>query len=104
MHHYIFVNLLMSLRTMRIVFDYPFIVENKIVSTYRAKHKFFKTYWPYIHPTSCISIKKNCFEELLNVISDKDFTDIWLDLRICLYSKYILKDFQKIFLIVFQDF
>ena len=77
----------------KIVFDYPFIVENKIVSTYRAKNKFFKTYWPYIHPTSCISIKKDCFNELLKFISYENFTDVWIDLRICLFSKYILKDF-----------
>ena len=80
----------------KIVFDYPFIVENKIVSTYRAKHKFFKTYWPYIHPTSCISIKKDCFDELLKFISYENFTDVWMDLRICLFSKYILKDFYII--------
>ena len=79
-----------------IVFDYPLIVEDNNIYSERKKLKFFKTYWPYIHPTSCISIKKNCFEKLLKVISYKDFTDVWLDLRICLFSKYILKDFHII--------
>ena len=79
-----------------IVFDYPLIVEDNNIYSEKKKLKFFKTYWPYIHPTSCISIKKNCFEELLKVISYKDFTDVWLDLRICLFSKYILKDFHII--------
>ena len=80
----------------KIVFDYPLIVENNNIYSEKTKVRFFKTYWPYIHPTSCISIKKNCFEELLKVISYKDFTDVWLDLRICLFSKYILKDFHII--------
>ena len=80
----------------KIVFDCPFIVENNDIYADKIKDKFFKTYWPYIHPTSCISIKKNCFEKLLKVISYKDFTDVWLDFRICLFSKYILKDFHII--------
>ena len=80
----------------KIVFDYPLIVENKNIYPEKKKLRFFKTYWPYIHPTSCISIKKNYFEEMLKVISYKDFTDVWLDLRICLFSKYILKDFHII--------
>ena len=79
-----------------IVFDYPLIVENNNIYSEKKKLNFFKTYWPYIHPTSCISIKKNCFEKLLKVISYKDFTDVWLDFRICLFSKYILKDFHII--------
>ena len=77
-----------------IVFDYPFIVENKNIYSYKNNSKILKTYWPYIHPTSCISVKKNCFLELLDLISYKDYTDVWIDLRICLYSKYILKDFH----------
>ena len=80
----------------KIVFDYPLIVKNNNIYSKETKFRFFKTYWPYIHPTSCISIKKNCFEDLLKVISYKDFTDVWLDLRICLFSKYILKDFHII--------
>ena len=80
----------------KIVFDYPLIVENNNIYPEKTKLRFFKTYWPYIHPTSCISIKKNYFEEMLKVISYKDFTDVWLDLRICLFTKYILKDFHII--------
>ena len=80
----------------KIVFDYPLIVENNNVFSDKTKNKIFKTYWPYIHPTSCISIRKDCFNELLKMVSYKEFTDVWLDLRICLFSKYILKDFQII--------
>ena len=77
-----------------IVFDYPFIVENKHVYKDKNNNKILKTYWPYIHPTSCISIKRNCFHELLDFISYENYNDVWIDLRICLYSKYILKDFH----------
>ena len=77
----------------KIVFDCPFIVENNDIYADKVKNKFFKTYWPYIHPTSCISIKKDCFNELLKIISYEDYFDVWSDLRICLFSKYILKDF-----------
>jgi len=78
----------------KIVFDYPFIVEKNNIYTDRTIKRFFKTYWPYIHPTSCISIKKDCFNELLKHISYENYTDVWSDLRICLFSKYILKDFH----------
>ena len=90
------VNYFNNNKNAKIVFDYPLIVENNNIYSEKTKFRFFKTYWPYIHPTSCISIKKNCFEDLLKVISYKDFTDVWLDLRICLFSKYILKDFHII--------
>ncbi len=80
----------------KIVFDYPFIVENKNIYAQKTNHRIFKTYWPYIHPTSCISIRKNHTNELLKLISYKNFTDVWIDLRICLYSKYILNDFHII--------
>jgi len=80
----------------KIVFDCPFIVRDNDIYAERAKDKFLKTYWPYIHPTSCISIKKDCFNEVLNLISYEDYTDVWSDLRICLFSKYILNDFQVI--------
>tara|TARA_B100000989_G_C19481134_1_gene445169 strand:+ start:176 stop:958 length:783 start_codon:yes stop_codon:yes gene_type:complete len=80
----------------KIVFNFPFIVENRNIYKDKIKNKVIKTYWSYIHPTSCISIRKDCFNELLKTIYYKDFTDIWLDLRICLFSKYILKDFHII--------
>ena len=80
----------------KIVFDYPLVVEDNNIFLDKTKIKIFKTYWPYIHPTSCISIKKDCFRGLLKLISYEDFTDVWSDLRICLFSKYILKDFHKL--------
>ena len=76
----------------KIVFDYPIMVEGDKIYNVKARNNLFKTYWPYIHPTSCISIKRDCFDKLIKFISIKDFTDVWIDLRICLFSKYILKE------------
>ena len=47
--------------------------------------------WPYIHPTSCISIKSDNFKKILEEVSIKLYPDIWIDFRLCIYSKYILK-------------
>ena len=75
----------------KIVFDYPIIIKDKNFSNIRKKRKFFNSMWPYIHPTSCISIKSDNFKEILETISIKLYPDIWLDFRLCIYSKYILK-------------
>ena len=90
------VNYFENNKNAKIVFDYPFIVENNNFYADTPKQKILKSYWPYIHPTSCISIRKSHFDELLKFISYNDFTDVWADLRICLFSKYILKDFHLI--------
>ena len=68
------------------------MVEGDKIYNVKVRNNLFKTYWPYIHPTSCISVKRDCFNKLIKFISIKDFTDVWIDLRICLFSKYILKE------------
>ena len=60
---------------------------------FKKKKKIFKTYWDFIHPTSCITIRKDAVQDIFNCIKDKNFTDIWMDLRIHLYTKYIMKDY-----------
>jgi len=75
----------------KIVFDYPIIIKDKNFSNIRKKRKFFNSMWPYIHPTSCISIKSDNFKEILEEITIRLYPDIWIDFRLCIYSKYILK-------------
>ncbi len=41
-----------------IIFDFPIILNQKKRKHIRKKNNFLGTYWGYIHPTSCISIKK----------------------------------------------
>ena len=73
----------------KIVFDFPIIVkENKNFSV-KKKNNFFNTYWGYIHPTSCISIRKEFINEVFDKTVDNKFTDIWLDLRVLLFTKYL---------------
>ena len=41
-----------------IVFDLPINVYENSNYIEKGNKYFFKTYWPFIHPTSCITIKK----------------------------------------------
>ena len=90
------VNYFKNNKETKIAFDLPINVYENSNYIEKGKKKFFKTYWPFIHPTSCITIKKEIFGKLFTSISSKDFTDVWMDLRICLYAKYILKNFNKV--------
>ena len=63
---------------------------DEIFTNIKKKRKLFNTLWPYIHPTSCISIKRENFNEILKLISVKLYPDIWMDFRLCIYSKYVL--------------
>jgi glycosyltransferase involved in cell wall biosynthesis len=76
----------------KIVFNYPLIKNNKEITVLKRKKKIFKRLWPFIHSQSCISIKRKDFENVLKVLNTKLYPDIWLDFRIIIYSKYILKE------------
>ena len=80
----------------KILFDLPINLYKNSNNNERGDKYFFKTYWPFIHPTSCITIKKEVVDELFTSISTEDFTDVWMDFRICIYAQYILKNFQKV--------
>ncbi len=72
-----------------IIYDFPIILNNNSKILQKKINKDYLTYWGYIHPTSCISVRKNFIKKVFdNVVNDK-FTNIWLDLRILLFSKYI---------------
>ena len=90
------VNFFIKNKKIKILFDYPFLKNKKISTTVKkSKKKFFKK-WPYIHPTSCISLKREIFDDIYKLVSIKKYPDIWIDFRICLYSKYILNSFYII--------
>ena len=80
----------------KIVFDLPINVYENSNYIEKGNKNLLKTYWPFIHPTSCITIKKEIFNKLFESISSKEFTDVWMDLRICIYAQYILKNFDRI--------
>ena len=76
----------------KIVFDYPIITKDKKFTNIKRKKKLLNGMWPYIHPTSCISIKSDSFKKILEEVSIRMYPDIWIDFRLCIYSKYILKN------------
>ena len=73
----------------KIVFDFPIIVKENKNFNVKKKNNFLNTYWGYIHPTSCISIRKEFINEVFDRTINDKFTDIWLDLRVLLFSKYL---------------
>ena len=85
------INFFLKNNEKKIVFDFPIILKKNKKINIKKKNNFFNTYWGYIHPTSCISIRKEFINELFENIVNEKFTDIWLDLRILLFSKYINK-------------
>jgi len=74
-----------------IVFDFPILKRNNIEIPQKKKNNLFNTYWGYIHPTSCISIRRSYSDKLLDKVLNFNYPDIWLDLRILLFSKYLHK-------------
>ncbi len=81
----------------KIIFDLPiYEYENKNKNKYKyinyKNKKFLKNYWPFIFPQSCISIRRECIEKVFEENCFESFSNIWMDFRISVYSKFILKD------------
>ena len=75
------------------IFDLQIVKSDKKLSYKKNKNKIIENYWPYIPPTSCISIRRKNFMKIIKEIEFKLFPDIWMDFRIAIYSKYISKNF-----------
>tara|TARA_A100000164_G_C21908747_1_gene774500 strand:- start:922 stop:1704 length:783 start_codon:yes stop_codon:yes gene_type:complete len=78
-----------------ILFDLPIIVKDRKYLKKKKSLKLLKTYWPYIHPQSCISIKRKIADKMFKLIEYQKYTDVWMDFRICLFSKYILREYSS---------
>jgi len=85
------VNFFLKNKDENIVFDFPILKKNNIEIPQKKKTNFFNTYWGYIHPTSCISFRRSYSDKLLEKVINFNYPDIWLDLRILLFSKYLHK-------------
>ena len=72
-----------------IIFDFPIILKNESKIMQKKGNNIFKTYWGYIHPTSCISIRKSFINKVFESTLNDNFPSIWLDLRVLLFSKYL---------------
>ena len=83
-----------SSKNIEIIYDMPiYKYENKIKKI-RFKKKIIDNYWPYIHPQSCIAIKRELMERIFLETCFESFSDTWMDFRISLYSEYVVKNFH----------
>ena len=80
----------------QIIFDLPIIKYKNFLKNKKNKKKFIKSFWPYIPPQSCISIKRKTLEKMFGYIDFQQFSNIWLDFRIGIFAKYILENFVVI--------
>ena len=55
----------------------------------KRKKKLLNSYWSYISPQSCISIRKTKMKKFFELADTKSFPDLWFDFRIGIISKYI---------------
>ncbi len=85
------IDLFSSDKNKMIIYDFPIILKRNSKIIQKKTNMIFKTYWEYIHPTSCISVRKNFINKVFDITLNEKFTNIWLDLRILLFSKYLHK-------------
>ena len=83
------INFFLENKEKKIVFDFPIILKESKKFNVTMNKKKINTYWGYIHPTSCISIRREFINEVFDSIINDKFIDIWLDLRVLLFSKFL---------------
>ena len=59
------INQFLQDNTKMVIFDFPIILKDKKEILQKKANNLFKTYWGYIHPTSCISIRKEIVNKIL---------------------------------------
>ena len=89
------VNIFLNDKNKKIIFDFPIVVKNNKNFYQKKVDNTFKTYWGYIHPTSCISMRKSFVDKIFDSTLNENFPNIWLDFRVLLYAKYI-NDYEVI--------
>jgi glycosyltransferase involved in cell wall biosynthesis len=87
------VNKFITLKNTEIIYDLPIYKYDNSIKKISYIKKIINNYWPYIHPQSCIAIKRELVEQMFDKICFESFPDIWMDFRIIIYSKYISKNF-----------
>ena len=79
----------------KIIFDLPHIYYSKNkIKNFVIKKKISNKIWPIFPPQSCISMKRDFFEEVFPRISFKKFFNIWFDFRVAFYSYFLSKNFE----------
>ena len=60
-------NIFLNNNDKNIIYDLPIIIKDKVQIYQKNTKNLFKTYWGYIHPTSCISIRKRFIKKSFRV-------------------------------------
>ena len=73
--------------------DAPRVISKQ--KNYIKNRNFIFSRWPYFSPTSCLSMEREFFKKFIKY--DKSltfqFSDVWLDFRLCAYSFFKRKSF-----------
>lgn len=78
-----------------IIYDLPIIKRENSLSREKVKKNFlFKNYWPFLVPTSCISIKKSFFKKIYQTVNYNLFPNLWFDFRIGFSAIYLFKEYN----------
>jgi len=80
-----------------IVVDLPYLwfSKNKI-NLFKKKNRNFIKLWEKFPPQSCISIKRSFFVKIYKNIIINKFSSVWLDIRILLYSYFVLEEYNLV--------
>ncbi len=78
----------------KVIFDLPTYKYKKKETVKKNNFYFYKNYWPYIPPQSCIAISRKYLNDVFDLIDFDSFPQIWMDFRIGIISKYILNEFN----------
>ena len=90
------INFFQNNKDKEILFDYPVIVnENNNFKKLKPEKKL-NNYWGYIHPTSCIAVKRGFIKKIYKSLSINQFLDVWMDLRILIFSKFIFNNYSNL--------
>ena len=87
------INVFLSNENKDIVFDYPILTYENNKQEKVLPKKTINKYWGYIHPTSCITVRKKFILDNYNKFSESIYTDIWIDFRILVYSKFVFNNY-----------
>jgi len=87
------INIFKSKSKISAIYDLPIYKYEDKYFFKKNKKKITNSFWPYIPPQSCISMRREFFEKILKSIKFNKFSDIWMDFRLAIYLIYISKNY-----------
>jgi len=80
--------------TINSLYNLPKISQNKF---FLKKNKIFKSIWPTIFPTSCITLSRNSFKKFLKYSKSNDYPNLEIDARITIFYKFYLNEYNVLY-------